>query len=227
MSSYFYKWAECQKIELKFWDNWIAKRGDQWPDDFLKRLDQDKTCDASITSLINRKTANPKVLDVGAGPLSIFPPLLSDGRKVELTAVDSLAEEFADRLKKNDITPLTQTISVSAEKLDDSFPDNYFDFVYVRNALDQTYDPFASLEMMLKVVRKGSNIFLSHQSNLAAREEYSGTPQWNLTADHDSLIVWNYNRRVNISKELAAFAKITVIHSGSWIDVVIRKHQDL
>jgi 2-polyprenyl-3-methyl-5-hydroxy-6-metoxy-1,4-benzoquinol methylase len=223
MTAYHEKWEIGKGIELKFWNNWIQTRGADWPDDFQKRMSPDNKADSVVTGLIDKSCKIPKVLDLGAGPISVFPLNLHDGRKVELTAVDALADNYAATLRTNKIKPLVETIQGMGERLGKVADSNYFDFVYMRNALDHTYSPFDVIESMLNVLKAGCVAFLTHKKNLGARENYEGSAMWNITGERNNFIIWNENRRINISKELEKFTRISIIDTENWIDVSMVK----
>lgn len=223
MKEYYNSWKQKREIEFSFWKQWIETRGMEWPDDFSKRLDPKTTADNVINSLISKKIESPKILDAGSGPLSDFPKQLQDGRKPIITAIDALADQYNETLTKNGINPLVQVHQQHIETIQQAFPPNHFDFIYIRNTLDHTYNPFDCIENMLSIIKENAYIFLAHRTNLAARENYQGSSLWNLSAEKTDFIIWNYNRTINVSRELASIADTTLIMHENWIDITIQK----
>ena len=224
MSPYFKQWEKCIQIELKFWSGWILAKGLEWKDDFEKRINPFLKADRIISDLINKNITVPRILDVGSGPLSSFPKFLIDGRRIDLVAIDALAADYNKLLEKINVKPLILTKKGLAEQLSSCFEAESFDFIYMRNTLDHTYDPFTVIDEMLVVLRKECYIFLSHRKNLGEREDYSGSALWNLKSENNQLIIWNKGRHVNLSYELHDYADIKIIDNDSWIDVVIKKN---
>ncbi|MBP7554803.1 MAG: hypothetical protein KA821_00965 [Chitinophagaceae bacterium] len=223
MDTYQHQWKHCLEIEEKFWKEWIRTRGLDWKDDFEKRVDPYFTSDILIADLIDKSVSHPRVLDVGSGPLSIFPKVLYDGRPVELYAIDALAGIYNRELTINGIAPLVKTMEGYAETLEDIYNAEQFDLIYVRNSLDHTCNPFLSIESMIHILKPQSRIFMAHRKNLGKLENYMGAALWNITEDNNNLIVWGKGRSVNLTIELETYAYVKTIGGDIWIDTVITK----
>src|SRR5436189_176513 len=66
----FSAWLAGIQYEIDFWEQWTANKGDRWPEDFASRLDPNRETNPALFEGLSVQT--PKVLDVGAGPMSIF-----------------------------------------------------------------------------------------------------------------------------------------------------------
>jgi Methyltransferase domain len=166
------RWRAGQAEELAEWAAWFsrARSGRESDADAAKDLAWRTNPDADLSQreyLLDhlRRHVPPggtvEVLDVGAGPLSVFPKKWIT-RTVNITAADPLAEEYAKLLAENSITAPAGVTSVAteAEKLSSPFPADRFDLVFARNALEQFYDPMLALRQMLAVVKVGQWVLL-------------------------------------------------------------------
>lgn len=220
---YQLRWEAGLEIERKFWIKWVEQSGMEWKDDFAKRLDPMFSADELISGLISEEVTIPVVLDAGSGPLSAFPKILHDGRKVQLHAIDFLAKPFAISLKEVAIKPLVEIREGNVEQLEEIFPDSTFDMIFMRNTLDHLADPCAALESMLTVLKPGGCIFLAHRKNLGARENYEGSAIWNIDLQNGQLTIWSKGHSINVQEALHDYLNIESIASDDWIDVVMRK----
>ena len=220
------RWQAGLDIERRFWEKWVDSEGMEWKDDFLKRLDPLFSSDPLISDLFAEDVSMPVVLDAGSGPLSAFPKYLYDGRQVILHAIDILADEYNAALRKAAVVPLVEVKKLEVEKLHTGFERDSFNMVFVRNTLDHLEDPCAAIESMLSVVKPDGCIFLAHRRNLGSREDYQGSAIWNIDIENNQWIVWSRDRRYNFSRALEGYAKIEIIESDLWIDLVVRKMND-
>ena len=87
-------WQDGIAFELAFWDRFLRNQGDGWPEDYRRRLDPELPLQPAYVELLDQTPADPvRVLDVGAGPLTMF------GKKhprktILLTATDALARAY-------------------------------------------------------------------------------------------------------------------------------------
>lgn len=91
-----------------------------------------------------------KVLDIGCGPVSVL-RWGAIQNYLSITGVDPLLELYALVLARHGLDRLPKIrceteISAYAETLADQVPDNHFDMIYTRNALDHTQDPVRVVE---------------------------------------------------------------------------------
>src|SRR5690606_6419229 len=121
----------------------------------------------------------PRLLDVASGPVTNVGWRHGDVR-LDVTAVDALADGFSALLDPHSLVPPVRTQKGDGEILDDLFPADHFDLVHIRNGLDHCYDPLRVLENALKVTRPGGAVFVVGYLNEAEFESYIGLHQWNV-----------------------------------------------
>ena len=72
---------------MDFWREWIRTHGSAWPDDYRFRLDPESVIQKDITQYLNGIGSRVRILDVGAGPLTVVGKRWP-GHDLELTAVE-------------------------------------------------------------------------------------------------------------------------------------------
>jgi len=198
--------------EAVFWRRALADGGRRWnPEAFRQRMDPGFAFPPHLQELVAASPAaasDPvQVLDVGAGPLSAV-GFHWPGRRVELTAVDPLAEVFDRILDDLRLAPPTRTRKAAGEDLLSVFPADRFDIVVCSNALDHSRDPLQCIRQMYAVTRPGGWVFLWHYRNEAEEEGYSGLHQWNLDEDSGDMVLWNRSARHSTRAELGPGAEV-------------------
>src|SRR3982074_3633803 len=209
--------------ELLFWDRWLARR---FPDPSgAARLRDDSLVPESLWRLIERAPADPvKILEVGAGPLAS----IGTGhptRRVEVTATDVLADKYNRILRRRGITPKVPTVYADAERLSQQFGPAAFDLGYAANCIDHTDDALRAIQEMVSVVRPGGHIVMDHFQDEGAPQASAGLHKWNLKADEGKLVLWNSDRRHDVSELLAASCDLRLSSAGSELHVEIRKRE--
>ncbi len=132
-------WANALSDELAFWQSYFQTKGGQWPDDYAERVNPALPFQLQLRQLIDAPEGSMvRVLDVGAGPLTMLGKVWP-GRKLELVAVDPLAEQYDVIMARAGVTPLIRTSAGDGEKLLEIFPVESFDLVHARNCLDHSY----------------------------------------------------------------------------------------
>jgi SAM-dependent methyltransferase len=203
-------WEASKGEEVSFWQEWIATKGLGWPDDYKRRLDPEQPLqDDIIRHLSARPGSTVSILDVGAGPMTKLGKRW-EGRTVQITAVDPLADDYEHFLAEAGITPLVPTQPGEAEQLADHFPINHFDLVYVQNALDHSRDPLLGIRQMLEVVKPGCFVCLYHNRNAGLEGNYEGLHQWNFRADNGHFVIRDRRTHVSVNEALGDLAEITV-----------------
>ena len=214
-------WTNKLPTELAFWEKWVATRGLSWPEEFRKRTDPNAEVEPSIAQFI--ESENDKLLDVGAGPLTVIGTRWK-GHKMDVTAVDPLADAYNLLLDRYGITPPVRTQGVAAEELISRFTPNSFDLSYARNCLDHSYDPYMAIEQMLLVTKRGGKVVLVHEVNEGSNELYRGLHQWNFGELNGEFLVSAPGRdTVNVSRELRATADVFTVAEDGHIKVAIHK----
>jgi SAM-dependent methyltransferase len=167
------------------------------------------------------KSGNCKILDVGAGPLTILGKIYK-GQRLDITAVDALGDEYADLLAKHGITPAIRTQTLESEKLTERFEQNTFDISYAENTLDHSYDPVLAIDQMLAVTKGGGAVVLIHSPNEGSEAAYLGLHQWNFKDVNGDFVISSPCRpTVNISNSLRDRADIEVGRRPSDACVVV------
>jgi len=149
------RWASCQSEEVDFWESVLRIENTDpnlWPECRARRSDPNRPFQNYLRELIDVAAgAQIRVLDVGAGPLTSIGRKWP-GRELHITAVDPLAAEYDDLLRKLDIDPPCRTTFALAEELSAIFTPSSFDLVHSRNAIDHSKDVLKAIEEMIRVV---------------------------------------------------------------------------
>jgi len=221
------RWKAGIRSETRFWDNYFRTKGAEWADTYGLRFDPDLPLQPRPSALLPAQT-EVQILDVGAGPLTYLGKRY-EGKRLSITAVDPLAEEYDKILDKYQIRPLIRTQKLAAETLRERFPANTFDLVFALNCIDHAYDPEQAILHMIEVVKSGRYVLLEHRPNEAVTENYSGLHQWNfsMSADGDFLISSRFSA-VNMTRKHAALCAITceIVNEGKggeWLITRIQK----
>lgn len=217
-------WAEGVSHEIDFWSRWVQDKGGYYSEDFKERMGGEKEFDSRLASLYP-VGQDLKVLDVGAGPVSVL------GQKCErnsviITATDPLADAYDWIFESNNLQPPIRSMFSPAEDLNSYLPLNSFDLVHCRNALDHSFDPVRGIECMLAVCRPGGFVVLVHNTNVAIKEGYRGLHQYNFDGEEGQFIIWNEKYRCNVTSHLASSATVHFepTANAKWHTVTIRKN---
>jgi SAM-dependent methyltransferase len=216
----FSAWLAGIQYEIDFWEQWFATKGDRWPEDFTSRLDPNREANPALFAGLDVEA--PKVLDIGAGPMSFF-GLRLKGKPIKLSACDPLAPLYADMATRHGVDRPVKTASAFAEDLSAFYPRGEFDLAFCRNALDHSFDPVRGIEEMLLVVRPGGRVALLHYINEAEKNRYDGLHQWNFDVIDGKFIIWNKSERINVAGRFAQCAKISAEKNDAWVSVRIDK----
>lgn len=220
------KWENGKIEEINFWHMWFETKGLKWLAEYKHRLNPDMLLQPDLIKCVQNLWWKKEVsiLDVGAGPLTILGKKWP-GHIVKITAVDPLSEEYDKLFEEFGVKPLVKTQYGEVEKLTDIFPMKYFDLVYMRNAIDHSYDPILGIRQMLEVVKNGGYVVLSHSINEAEKANYEGFHQWNLCIENEKFLIWNKNERHFVDDIFSDMIKISFlfIEDNKWITVKIKK----
>jgi len=220
-------WSDGISYEIEFWDKFLEKKGDRWPEDYQKRLDPYRPVDASYIKLFDDMPANPlRVLDVGAGPMTMF-GWTHPRKQIELEATDALAKEYDVLLLKYGITPPVRTIYAEAEKLTQHFASGMFDFVHAQNSLDHCAAPHVAICQMLAVAKIGATVSLNHAENEGANENYAGFHQWDFTVENGNFIIRGREQTINVTQLVSPVAKVESHLESRWVSIRMKKVKDL
>jgi SAM-dependent methyltransferase len=220
-------WSRALPDEVQYWQDVIRTRGLAWPQQFNEQLSPDTPLQPYLLRRLPAPTGEggtARILDVGSGPMTTIGKV-SEGRCIELVAVDPLAEQYAAALRAEGLTPPVPTIAGDAERLDALFPPSSFDLVHAKNSLDHTYNPVAALRQMVRVARPGCWVQLEHATNEAVRQAYTGLHQWNLCLDDGRFVLWRPGARADVQLQLDDLIDQIDITTpgGDWLSVGLRK----
>ena len=184
-------WQNNLNSELNFWRYIMADRGlaEGSAADVTARLDPQTPLQDELRALLPSRGA-VRILDIGAGPFTTIGKVWGK-RKVEIVAIDALADDYDKALVEFGIVPPVRTIKCDGETVDTQFAPNSFGLVHISNALDHCYDPLKVLQAALTVVKPEGHIFLSHAVNEGKFHRYEGLHQWDLSAVGDELHISN------------------------------------
>lgn len=217
-------WQSGVQSEIDFWSNWFATKGSEWPDDYKTRM-QPQPLVPWIIDLLPKTQEKLRILDVGAGPISKMGTYVPD-QSAEIIAVDPLANYYNKIAFEHDIELPLATQLAFAEDLSCHFDESSFDLINCQNALDHSIEPMWGVIEMCLILKTGGVIFLAHRKNEAEFENYDGLHQWNFDDDNGEFIIWNKERRLNVSQILSSVAKIENSINNDILSVVIRKHDE-
>ena len=177
--------------ELRWWRGFIETRGGAWPQDLEHRLDPDAPLlEPLVADRLERFGRTPvNVLDVGAGPISALGKVHGDDRR-QITAVDPLADDYAELLAEAGIEPPVRTQACRGEDVARRFGPAAFDVAYARNAVDHSADPLAIVRAMLDVVAPGGFVALRHYRCEGENNGYVDLHNWNFEARDGTLVIW-------------------------------------
>lgn len=196
-------WQEHSTEEVEFWTKWISSSGSKWPEDYKRRVTGQFPVPPFIEDELSRSGAvigsDVRILDVGSGPLSYLCGV-SEKYKIDLTAIDPLADEYNKIIDDHSITPPVRVRRGYVEELGSLFAPNQFDLVWCCNALDHAIDPIVGLLSLLRVSKPQGCLLLLFHPNEAAGSRYSGLHQWNFDLVDGHYIIERLDQRVNVTE---------------------------
>lgn len=218
-------WQAHLTDELSFWERYIGTRGHAWPDEFAQRVDPEAPlAEMEIVSRVGRGRRRLRILDVGAGPLTILGKRLP-GVAVEIMAVDPLAKDYNGILDRHGIVPPVRTEWCEGEALVRRFGHNGFDFAYARNALDHAHDPCDVIRQMVTLTRPGGWVILRHRPNEADSAGHRGLHQWNFQLRDGHFWIAGGTTSHDMTAELDHVAATDCRMDGPWLVCAIRKRR--
>lgn len=213
-------WDSHLSDELEYWESMIAGtfHKKEWVAGFHRRA---KGIDIAPSYLHQYLDNGARVLDVGSGPATVLGGVLN-GKPIDITAVDPLANHYMALYSAHQITPLVKPIYGEAEMLQQIVSGN-FHFVYSRNALDHSYDPMRAIQGMIDVCVQGGVVFFENVVNEGYNEKYKGLHQWNFMHASSDLVIWKHDGSAWLAgRELRGFKTLNayIIREG-WVAVKI------
>lgn len=202
------QWIDNLYTEVHFWQNWFKTKGSSWRYDFDNRTSKlPSPVDEWVSSMCTPSNDEKfRILDIGSGPISIIRGVTEIDKNIELISVDPLAPAYSVFISET--CPWIPKPVFGLAEYASSFIDGEFDLIYSRNALDHSFDPVHAVLDLLKILKPGRTLALEHFENEAENEEYSGLHHWNFTDKNGSLVFWNKDYSVDITKLLDGVAEI-------------------
>ena len=147
-----------------------------------------------------------------------------DGRAIDLTAVDALADIY-DQLPFPPGLPVLRTQQCETERLCEKFAAGTFDLAYAQNTLDHSYDPAAGILQMIEVTKPGELVATAHPTNEALNERWQGFHQWNFYAENRDFKISNRTQVFSLSQLIRGRAEIIELSPDGelWINCVMRR----
>ena len=221
-------WRRGLPAELEYWTDYLSSHGGEFPDGYRKRLDPEtQVTDPVLIEAIERAPGDPvRILDVGAGPLTILEKR-HPGHRLEIVATDPLADAYDGVFEQFGITPPVRTQRCRGEDVMRMFGAQTFDIAHARNCIDHGADPMEIIESMVGVVRPGGTIVLRHYRREGQETGYAHLHQWNFDVQRGRLIIWGRRRRFDVARRLHGRASVDVRiepgeHHADWVEAVIR-----
>ncbi len=216
------QWHRGSFQEIEFWDHWLETSGDKWPDDFAFRCDPNSQFQENLIPFLNDSQNKIRILDVGAGPLTILGKRWQD-YEIEIVPTDALAEEYEKLLRRHNVNAPVQTLYIKGEEIGLHFLPDQFDLVYARNSVDHSENPLKVIRNMLGVVRPGAYVVLSHALREGKRASYSGLHQWDFYSQNNNFFIDGMGQTVNVSDQFLGMADVKCHEESDWLMVSMLK----
>ena len=233
LSSNFSLWSKGINSERGFWTRWFETKGGEWPDDYADRLKPKRKLEPWLQELLVKsvgaidqlKDRKLRILDVGAGPISKIGNHMSEV-DLEVVAADPLAFIYEELLDKFGVNPEIRTRFAPAEDLSSFFTSSSFDLVNCTNALDHSFEPLRGIIEMLRVVKVGCPVFLSHNRNEAEVENYEGFHQHNFEVIDGQFVMWNKTEHIVVEEHIPIEFDIVNTMPKNWVTNTIIKRSE-
>ena len=177
--------------EIAFWDVYLSavdvpafdreRRGGFFPDEIIPCLYE----------LIERSGELPRLLDVGAGPISQLAWATDEGL-AEVVGVDPLADEYAAILERRGCSYPVVPVAGTGEKILEIFGAESMDLVYCGNALDHVENPLLCMRNIEAVLRPGGFMVIVSALREGTHQNWQGLHQHDLVPQDEDL--WRYNK---------------------------------
>lgn len=202
-------WTEGLDEETEFWRRWLAAKGEPWGFDYCWRTDPQAPLQPFVTAHLAAAGDPVRLVDVGSGPLTILGKRWG-GRRLEIVAVDPIADRYASLLREAGLTPSVPMVQGDAEDLASVIPRDSFDLAFARNCLDHSHDPLRCIRQMLEVVKPSGVVLLAHAIDEGEFMEYAGPHQWNFREERGRFVIWRPGLRIDVTSALGRHADIAV-----------------
>jgi hypothetical protein len=194
--------------EKNFWNGWIddqiARAGLTAFDATVNRSPLDREISEDFKSdLWNQSRSSVKLLDVGAGPISVA-GAIDPSAKLTISRIcaDPLGDYYTELLRNRGLSA-PKYISRDAEELHLALPKGSVDYVFSRNALDHAWDaPYAIRAIFDHVLRPGGLMRLRHYECEAVFANYAGFHRWNFLTSGRQVLLFSQTQTHQLSSLL-------------------------
>jgi SAM-dependent methyltransferase len=175
--------------EADYWEQWLETKGAGWAEDYAERMDPAQPLKQLVSTYVDRVEHDPiDILDVGAGPMTKMGKV-HPSKRVSITAVDLLADDYNATIDKLGLTPPIRTQACDAERLTEHFGEQQFDIVHAENSIDHSHDAWAAVQEMFAVTRPGGYLLLEHSENEGRTQCYRGLHKWDFRHENGRFII--------------------------------------
>lgn len=222
------KWEEGRSNELEFWAGVIGGKGaaGTFRDELLNRANPNKAFPQWLGDRVKTSSLHDAlILDIGAGPISALGWVLN-GVRLNIIAVDALAESYNEMLDANRIEPPVRTQQGDAECLRERFADGIFDLIHCRNALDHCYDPIRVIGNAVRLLKPDAEFVVSSNINEAEKANYSGLHQWNIEVRNEKVVIWRKEREFILNELISDIGDTSVIacsKEARWVIFTVKR----
>jgi 2-polyprenyl-3-methyl-5-hydroxy-6-metoxy-1,4-benzoquinol methylase len=219
------------ELEVKFWD-WVINPETRKP--FVqKRIDVDKqdfidSCGEFFFNLLLHAKPKPRLLDVGAGPVSRL-MWGAANNLIDIVSIDPLADEYLKLLNKYNVSIPVKPIQGKGESIVDQFGENSFDIVYCCNALDHSERPFICALNMVAALKAGGYLMIEGFTKEGTHEKYVGLHQHDLCVEDNNLSYTDKQK----NKTILFRDNVKCIYTnnpgstpGEWFKIIFQKQHE-
>lgn len=161
------------------------------------------------------------ILHIGSGPISIVAPNW-EFRKVNVSAVDLLADDYNQILAERNITPRVRTQYADPANLGATFLPDTFDLAFTADYLDYHPAPLTVMQSALSVMKPGGWLLLAH-----SRTNEDG-PLWHFDTEDERFIIADDSQRIDVQSQLTGVdvlqcESLPNAENRQWLNIYIRK----
>lgn len=214
------EWRAGLAGELEFWRRWARVHRDL----ALERIDPRRPLMGCVDRAVTLVEAEPvRILEVGAGMVSVMGRVHSAGKRLEFTHCDPLGHAFPAILAEHAIPRPYPVLPSAAEELRQHFAAESFDVVFGQNCLDHCWDPRAVFGQIAEVLRPGGRLVIRHIYRCRARNNVEGLHRWDFFVGSGQVVVegegprWIVGSGLPLKLEHVALELAPPVKSEAWL----------
>ncbi len=186
------------KDEAAYWKGWMQSIATENRINWLQNQVNNRPLDSLIEADLRDRAGLIRILDVGAGPLSVAGSVSSNPNlEIARDCSDPLGNVYTKLLNDNGISSPSYICKPAERLLDVVAPESY-DYVFCRNALDHSYDCPSAIQDLITILKPGGVMRLRHYENEALYANYSGFHRWNFMETSGEGIIFSQSSCHNI-----------------------------